>query len=392
MDSRRRGNDINCILAVPAKAGIHTTCPNTNARPGCVARTTARDPMSTPAPARIPVTLIGGYLGAGKTSLLNHLLTHASGERIAVLVNDFGALGLDAALVARRDADTVTLTNGCVCCSIADDFGAALDAQVRADEPPERIVVETSGVAEPAKTARYASGWPGVRLDAVLTVVDLETIRARAKDRFVGDLVVRQIESADLIVANKSDRADASTRRSAAQWLARRAPRAARVETSHGQVAPAVVLGVDLRESGGFGEGTGDGGIRARSPNAPVSPASGPSGPMKPEIHAATDHDALPPFVRVSCRAGDPLDRAALVTALDALPGVVVRFKGLVRLREHPDRPYVLQGVGRRWSLEPAPSHVPAALGIGDGCAIDLIGVGPAGPIERAARRIAPVP
>ena len=393
MDSRLRGNDINCILAViPAKAGIHTAYPNTNAGLGGIARATARDPMNAPAPGRIPVTLIGGYLGAGKTSLLNHLLTHAGGERIAVLVNDFGALGLDAALVARRDADTVTLTNGCVCCTIADDFGAALDAQVRAGEPPERIVVETSGVAEPAKTARYASGWPGVRLDAVLTVVDLETIRARAKDRFVGDLVVRQIESADLIVANKSDRVDASTRRSAAQWLARRAPRAARVETSHGQVAPAVVLGVDLRESGGFGEGAGDGRIRSRPPNAPVSPACEPSGPMEPEIRAATGHDALPPFVRVSCRAGDPLDRAALVTALDALPSVVVRFKGVVRLREHPERPYVLQGVGRRWSLEPAPPHVPAALGIGDGSAIDLIGVGPAGPIERAARKIAPVP
>ena len=224
----------------------------------CVARPTARDSIVMPAAERIPVTLIGGYLGAGKTSLLNHLLTHAGGERLAVLVNDFGALGLDAALVARRDADTVTLTNGCVCCSIADDFGAALDAQVRADEPPERIVVETSGVAEPAKTARYASGWPGVRLDAVLTVVDLETIRARAKDRFVGDLVVRQIESADLIVANKSDRVDASTRRSAAQWLARRAPRAAVVETCHGRIAPAIVLGLDVSEPGGLAASTDD--------------------------------------------------------------------------------------------------------------------------------------
>ena len=113
---------------------------------------------------------------------------------------------------------------------------------------------------------------------------------------------------------------------------------------------------------------------------------------MEPESHAATDRDALPPFVRVSCRAGGPLDRAALVTALDALPGAVVRFKGVVRLSEHPDRPYVLQGVGRRWSREPAAPHLPEVLGIGDGSAIDLIGVGPVGPIERAARRIAPVP
>ena len=211
-------------------------------------RRSAPKPMSTAPVDRIPVTLIGGYLGAGKTSLLSHLLNHAAGERIAVLVNDFGALGLDDALVARRDAETVTLTNGCVCCSIADDFGAALDAQIRSPEPPGRIVVETSGVAEPGKTARYASGWPGVRLDAVLTVVDLETIRTQAKDRYVGDLVVRQIESADLIVANKSDRIDAPVRRSTTEWLVRHTPRARLVETRHGRIAPTVALGVGLHD------------------------------------------------------------------------------------------------------------------------------------------------
>ena len=312
--------------------------------------------------ARIPVTLIGGYLGAGKTSLLNHLLTHAGGERIAVLVNDFGALGLDAALVARRDAETVTLTNGCVCCSIADDFGAALDAQVRSTVPPERIVVETSGVAEPGKSARYASGWPGVQLDAVITVVDLETVRAQARDRFVGDLVVRQIESADLVVANKSDRVAPPARRSATDWLARHTRRAALLETCHGRVAPAIVLGLDVPDPGGL------------------------------DTHSATRGEAHPPFVRMSCRTREPFDRANLAAALDALPGTVVRFKGLVRLRDHPDRPYVLQGVRRRWSLEPAPPRVPAVLGIDDDSAIDFIGVGPADPVESAIRKIAPVP
>ena len=348
---------------------------------GGVPGTTESAPMNAMSPERIPVTLIGGYLGAGKTSLLNHLLTRTTGERMAVLVNDFGALGLDAALVAHRGADTVTLTNGCVCCSIADDFGAALDAQIRSFEPPERIVVETSGVAEPAKTARYASGWPGVRLDAVLTVVDLETVRTRAKDRFVGDLVVRQIGAADLIVANKSDRLEAPARRSTAAWIARHAPGAALVETSHGRVAPAVVLGVGPRASDPlrtrpFGGTTRD----ARTHGAGAGFAPGQDG-----------HEDVP-FVRVTCRAAEPLDRAALTAALDSLPGAVMRFKGLVRLREHPDRPYVLQGVGRRWSLEPIPSRVPAALGVDQGSVVDLIGVGPADRIESAARRIAPVP
>lgn len=346
--------------------------------------------MGAAPPDRIPVTLIGGYLGAGKTSLLGHLLAHAGGGRIAALVNDFGALGLDAALVARRDAETVTLTNGCVCCSIADDFGAALDAQVRSPRPPDRIVVETSGVADPGKSARYAHGWPGVRLDAVVTVVDVETIRARAKDRFTGSLVVRQVEAADVLVANKSDRVAPPERRSTADWLARHAPRAARIETCHGRVAPAVVLGVGLH--GPDRPPTGPGHREARSIGAGAVTVSGsrtraPAGRETPEP-AGGDH---PPFVRVSCRTREPLDRTRLGAALDALPNAVVRFKGIVRLRDRPGRPYVLQGVGRRWSLEPAPPHAPEALGIDRDSVIDLIGVGPAGPIESAARRIAPI-
>ena len=332
--------------------------------------------MRTSPPERIPVTLIGGYLGAGKTSLLRHLLTHAAGERIAVLVNDFGAIGLDAALVARSDAETVTLTNGCVCCSIADDFGAALDAQVRSAEPPARIVVETSGVAEPGKSASYAGGWPGVRLDAVITVVDLETVRTQARDRFVGDLIVRQIESADLIVANKSDRVAPPARRSTTDWLAGHARRATLLETCHGCVAPAIVLGLDVPDEGGLAAGTGEGEAHFRPPV---------------ELGAsATGGEAHPPFVRVSCHTREPFDRARLAAALDALPDTVVRFKGVVRLRDRPDRPFVLQGVGRRWSLEPTLPQVSAVLGIDDGSAIDFIGVGPVRPIQSAVRSLAP--
>ena len=354
------------------------------ARDGCP------DSMSAAPTDRIPVTLIGGYLGAGKTSLLRHLLARTSGERIAVLVNDFGALGLDAALVARRDTETVTLANGCVCCSIADDFGAALDAQVRSPDPPARIVVEASGVADPGKSARYALGWPGLRLDAVITVIDLETIRIRAADRFTGALVVRQIESADVLVANKSDRVAPPERRSTADWLARHAPRAARVETCHGRVAPAVVLGVGLHDPDRRRASPGH--VEARSIGAGADALPGPrtldsAGRDTREAHGDDD----PPFVRVSCRTREPFDRARLGAALDALPGAVLRFKGIVRLRDQPGRPYVLQGVGRRWSLEPAPPRAPEMLGVDRDSVIDLIGSGPAGPIESAARRIAPI-
>ena len=331
----------------------------------------------SPALERIPVTLIGGYLGAGKTSLLNHLLTHVGGERIAVLVNDFGALGLDAALVARRDAETVTLTNGCVCCSIADDFGAALDAQIRSPEPPSRIVVETSGVAETGKTARYASGWPGARLDAVLTVVDMETIRTQSKDRFVGDLVLRQIEAADFIVANKSDRVDSPSRDSTMEWLARRAPRTTRIETRHGRVPPAIVLGLGPRTPEGF-----------ERPPTPLPHSHGAANQDDAAGVSATPDPEDIPFVRVTLQSDEPCERSALAAALDDLPSTVVRFKGLVRMRDRPEQPYVLQGVGRRWSLEPAPPQVSTALGVGEGSAIDVLGVGPASSIQSELRKL----
>ena len=333
--------------------------------------------VRTSVPERIPITLIGGYLGAGKTSLLNHLLSHTDGERITVLVNDFGALGLDAALVAHRDADTVTLTNGCVCCSIADDFGAALDTQIRSSMPPARIVVETSGVAETGKTARYASGWPGARLDAVLTVVDLETIRTQAQDRFVGDLVLRQIEAADFIVANKTDQVDSPSRDSSMEWLARRAPRATLIETRHGRVPPAIVIGVGLRETLRFPislQHGATGGVSARPKGSSGAPATAGHGDTS--------------FVRVTLQSHEPCERSALAAALDDLPSTIVRFKGFVRMRDRPEQPYVLQGVGRRWSLEPAPPQVSTALGIDEGSAIDFLGVGPASPIRTALRKL----
>ena len=106
---------------------------------------------------RAPVTLIGGYLGSGKTTVLNHLIRHADGRRLVVLVNDIGAVNVDAALVAEHDGDTMTLTNGCVCCSITDDLGLTLESIRQMPEPPDHVVMELSGVAEPARVARASA-------------------------------------------------------------------------------------------------------------------------------------------------------------------------------------------------------------------------------------------
>jgi G3E family GTPase len=156
----------------------------------------------------IPLTVIGGFLGAGKTTLLNRLLAGTTGRRFAVLVNDFGALDIDGRLVTEHGGDTVALANGCICCTIGDSL---VEMLVKMAEMPDRfdhIVVEASGVADPARIADLAVLEPRLMRDGVVVVVDAWDVRARAENQRVGDTVLRQIRAADLIVLNKVDIAD----------------------------------------------------------------------------------------------------------------------------------------------------------------------------------------
>ncbi len=153
----------------------------------------------------IAVTVIGGYLGAGKTTLVNHLL-RTSGDRIGVIVNDFGEINIDADLIESHDGETISLANGCICCSLVDGFAAALDTVVSAEVLPERVLIEASGVADPAAVAAWAHA-PGLELDGVVVLADLELIDRQLDDEWIGDVVRRQLSAADLIIANKVDRA-----------------------------------------------------------------------------------------------------------------------------------------------------------------------------------------
>ena len=139
-----------------------------------------------------------------------------------VLVNDFGSVNIDADLIASRDGEAISLQNGCICCSIADSVGDALDRVLAVDPPPEQIVIEASGVADPAKVAHYGQGWPGCRLDAVVVLADAETIRARARDEFVGELVVRQLAAGDVILVTKADLVSAAALEDVRSWVAGR--------------------------------------------------------------------------------------------------------------------------------------------------------------------------
>jgi G3E family GTPase len=268
----------------------------------------------------IPVTIIAGYLGAGKTTLINALLAGDHGRRLAVLVNDFGAVNIDQELIIRHDGDTIALSNGCVCCSIRDSLGDALDAVTALRPQPDNIVIEASGVANPEKIAYYGQGWPGLRLDAVITLADSTSIRERAGDKFVGKLVLRQMAAADFVLLTKTDLIDAAAHQSVRHWLDRSAAAPSVIEANHGALPVAALL-----DTGGR--------------NLPI-----------PLSEGTEDHSHA--FASFLFEARRPFERDGLLRALEGWPDAVLRAKGVVHLAGDPGRAYHLQRVGRRCALE----------------------------------------
>ena len=190
----------------------------------------------------VPVTVVAGYLGAGKTTLINELLAHEHGRRLAVLVNDFGAVNIDEALIAEHRGQTISLRNGCICCSIADELGDALDRVLALEPPPDQVVVEASGVADPANVAAYGQGWPGCRLDAVIVLADAETVRAKSRDQFVGELVTRQLHRADIVMVTKCDLVTETELATVMGWIAENVPGAPILAWRAGGPDPALLL------------------------------------------------------------------------------------------------------------------------------------------------------
>ena len=234
----------------------------------------------------IPLTVVGGYLGAGKTTLINRLLTGDHGRRLAVIVNDFGDEAVDEELLAPAAGGVRARANGCVCCSAVDGLASALDDIAALDPPPEHLIIEVSGVGDPWAVGQWGRT-PRFALDGVVVVVDPVAIRDWADDVYVGDTVRAQLAAADIVlVSHADDASDACD--GAAQWIATvtKAP---------------VLIGTDVSLSLLLGQrGAG----------------SEPAGPH--DDHVATSFRP------------DPMTRAALGEWLAAAPTAVVRAKGFV--------------------------------------------------------------
>jgi G3E family GTPase len=164
------------------------------------------------------VTIIAGYLGAGKTTLINQMLTDNDGQRLALLVNDFGEINIDAKLVESQDSDTVNLSNGCVCCSLAEDFSRALSQIEKRSDQFDRIIVEMSGIGEPHKVVEWVRNSTFI-LDGIVVLADTTTILNWAENRYAGPLIRRQISAADLILLTHTDLIDQRTVNDVREWL-----------------------------------------------------------------------------------------------------------------------------------------------------------------------------
>jgi G3E family GTPase len=209
--------------------------------------------MATPGP--IAITVIGGYLGAGKTTLLNRLLEQSSDRRIGVIVNDFGELGIDASLItaAIDDADgdavpIVNLANGCVCCTLGDDLRATIETLGSIEPRIDHIVIEASGVADPATAAAWGTV-PGFEPGGVVVLAAADSVVQSSRDRYVGSEVLRQLAGADLLVLTKGDLVDDARQSEVLGWL-KSVGTAPIVTASHGALPIDVILGATPRRTG----------------------------------------------------------------------------------------------------------------------------------------------
>ncbi|MDE5465280.1 GTP-binding protein [Bradyrhizobium sp. CSS354] len=280
----------------------------------------------------VPILLVTGFLGAGKTTVVNHLLAHAEGRRIAAVVNDFGAINIDAELIVGASDGVISLANGCICCSLEGDLLRTLSTLLRRDPKPEYIVIETSGVADPADIVRNLMDPVILReapLETVLCVMDAATPPAALDDA----LNRSQLRVADIVALSKLDLAEEGAGGRMREAIrARRAP-AVVVDAQHGEIPSALLFPATVDRA----------------------PARREPGPKRP---------AEQRFETLSWTSDHRISLVRLQQAIGKLAPKLARAKGLFETVEQPGRQMVFQFAAGRATLVPgevATPGVPAA-------------------------------
>ena len=181
--------------------------------------------------APVDFTVIGGFLGSGKTTLLNRILAAAHGVRFAVLVNDFGALNIDKALITQQDSRIMQLANGCICCSLAGGLVDSMVELMHHRDSIDHILIEASGVSYPGRIMDFARIDPDLRSGLTLVLVDADNLHAQSRDTRLAETITAQLDSADMFVLTKTDIASPAQARWTRDWVAARAPHAPIIES-----------------------------------------------------------------------------------------------------------------------------------------------------------------
>jgi len=260
--------------------------------------------------------------------LMKHLLRHANGVRLAVLVNDFGDLPIDAELIEAQDGDVINLSGGCVCCSYGDDLSLSLQKLQALPSQPEHIFIEASGVALPGAIGKSLSLLRAYRLDSIVVLADAATVQSAATQKYIGDTIARQLSDADLIVLNKHDLLTDEQVRSVNLWLDEQYSHTPRIDSVHSTVSPDVLF--DLKPGAANAQGF-------------------------EHVHAA---DSL--FSTLSLSMKHTVDANHLAAQLAQKRHGLVRAKGFVQDTDNVMK--TIQVVGRRWVVTPAPEGVTAGL------------------------------
>lgn len=296
--------------------------------------------MASPAP--IPVTVIVGFLGAGKTTLLKRLLEDPRGERLAVLVNDFGAVNIDAALVETVGADQVALSNGCICCSIRDDLAAAVTKVIDAGPAPDRLIIEASGVSRPLSilsALEHESIARRLAVDATVCVVDADQFPSL--DYAATELAIEQAVSSDLLLLNKCDVAAPQDLAATETTLTSTMPDIRRVRATFADVPREVLFGVEPAEL-----------ASRRSSHSHGAHVCGDGCDHHDRAHDhAYRRSHADEFEAWSWSRPGRIDEAAFRRAVRTLPPDLLRAKGIVGTGDGAGRRLVFQLVGRRSSI-----------------------------------------